>query len=257
MAEDMRHALVTGGGTGIGAACALALAAGGFRVSVAGRRSEPLREVIAKLGGHAGASLAMDVTDEESVNRGVAEAEAAHGPMSVLVNNAGAAASSPFDKMTLKLFNDMVAVNLTGTYIVTRAVLPGMAARRAGRVINMSSIAGLQGYGYVCAYVAAKHGVIGLTRALAVEFARKGVTVNAVCPGYTESPMLEQSVANIRAKTGLDPEQIRSELHKGNPQGRMVTPEEVANAVAWLAGDGASSINGQAIVVAGGEVMVG
>lgn len=257
MAGAHRHALVTGGGSGIGAASALALAASGHRVSVAGRRTGPLREVIAQLGERAGACLAMDVTDEAGVTQGVAQAEAAHGPISVLVNNAGAAASAPIETMTLALFNDILAVNLTGAYIVTRAVLPGMIARKAGRVINMASVAGLKGYGYVSAYVAAKHGVIGLTRALAVEVARKGVTVNAVCPGYTETPMLEQSVARIHEKTGRDPAQIVAELHKGNPQGRVVTPEEVADAVNWLASDGASSINGQAIVVAGGEVMAG
>jgi NAD(P)-dependent dehydrogenase (short-subunit alcohol dehydrogenase family) len=213
--------------------------------------------VLAALGDRAGSCLVMDVTDETSVNDGVARAEAEHGPLYLLLNNAGQAASAPIEKMTLALFNEMIAVNLTGTFLVTRAVLPGLAARRAGRVINMASTAGLLGYGYVCAYVAAKHGVVGLTRSLATEMARKGVTVNAVCPGYTETPMLVQSVARIQAKTGRDPDAIKADLHKGNPQGRVVTPEEVANAVLWLASDGASSINGQAIVVAGGEVMVG
>jgi len=151
----------------------------------------------------------------------------------------------------------MIAVNLTGTFLVTRAILPGMVARGRGRVVNVASTAGLVGYPYVSAYVAAKHGVVGLTRALALEVARRGVTVNAVCPGFTDTPLIDASVATIAEKTGRDADTARAELARSNPQGRLVAPEEVAATVVWLASDAASAINGQAIAVAGGEVMTG
>jgi NAD(P)-dependent dehydrogenase (short-subunit alcohol dehydrogenase family) len=257
MTASPRHALVTGGGSGIGAATARALALAGYRVSLAGRRPEPLKDVALSLGEHAGGRAAMDVTDEASVAAGIAEIEAEAGAIDVLVNNAGAASSAPFDRTTPALFAEMIAVNLTGTYLVTRAVLPGMLARRAGRVINVASTAGLTGYAYVSAYVAAKHGVVGLTRALALEVARKGVTVNAVCPGFTDTPLIADAVETIVAKTGRDESAARAELAKANPMGRLVTPEEVADAVVWLASEGAAAVNGQAIVVAGGEVMAG
>ena len=253
-----RHVLVTGAGTGIGAAITVACARAGGRVSLAGRRREPLAAVRASLGDAQAQLLAdFDVSDEAKVRAGIASARAAFGPIDILVNNAGEAPSAPFVKTDLAAWNKALAVNVTGTFLVTREVVPDMIAGRAGRVINIASTAGLVGYAYVAAYVAAKHAVIGLTRSLAVEFARAGITINAVCPGYTETPLLDRAVDNITAKTKRSRHDARAALAATNPQGRLVTPEEVADTVLWLASPTAHSITGQAIVVAGGEVMVG
>ena len=245
------HALVTGASGGIGGAIALRLAAAGARVSLAGRREAALLALSGRLGDKQGASQAFDVTDENAVGEAIASIRAAAGPIDILVNNAGTSRSAPFARTDAALWSEMLVVNLTGSYLVTRAVAGEMLARRAGRIVNIASTAGLAGYGYVSAYVAAKHGLVGLTRALAVEFARQGVTVNAVCPGYTETPMLERAVANITAKTGRSESEARATLAAGNPGGRLVTPEEVADAVLWLVSPGASAVTGQAIVVAG------
>jgi len=253
-----RHAFVTGAGTGIGRAIALALADKGFAVSLAGRRAGPLQAVaaeIAALGGKALVVDGFDVTDEQAVAAGAAQAISALGEVSVLVNCAGEAPSAPFEKTDPALWKHVVAVNLTGTYLVTRALLPSLRKAGSARIINIASTAGMTGYAYVSAYCAAKHGVVGLTRSLALELARTGITVNAVCPGFTDTPLLDAAVDNITGKTGRSADEARAALARANPQGRLVTPQEVADAVLWLAGEGAGAVTGQAIAVAGGEVM--
>lgn len=248
-----RHALVTGAGRGIGAAIARRLAQEGARVTLVGRQRAPLDAVAAELEG--AQVITCDVTDAAAVAHAVAEATAAFGAVSLLVNNAGQAESAPFHRTSDELWQRMLAVNLTGTFLVTRAVLPGMTTAGWGRIVNVASTAGQRGYAYVAAYVAAKHGVIGLTRSLALEVATKGITVNAVCPGYTETDLLQRSIDNVVAKTGRSEADAIAEFSKHNPQGRLVHPEEVADAVAWLCGPAAASINGQSISVSGGEVM--
>lgn len=253
-----KHALVTGGARGIGAACAQALLLRGARVTLAGRDAHALTGAVAAMRALAGDNVAMtviDVTDEASVQAGFAEAVQRFGRIDILINNAGQAAPAPFGKTDAALWQRMLDVNLTGTFHCTQAALPGMLEAKWGRVVNVASTAGLIGYRYVSAYVAAKHGVVGLTRALALEVATKGVTVNAVCPGYTETDIVRDAVANIVAKTGRSEDEARAELAAGNPQKRLVQSEEVAGTVAWLCLPESAAMNGQSIAVAGGEVM--
>ena len=256
-----KHALVTGGARGIGAACAQALLLRGARVTLAGRDAQALLAAVETMGaiaaplGGAVAMQVLDVTDEASVRSGFAGAVERFGRIDILVNNAGQAAPAPFGKTDAVLWQRMLDVNLTGTFHCTQAALPGMLEAKWGRVVNVASTAGLIGYRYVSAYVAAKHGVIGLTRALALEVAAKGVTVNAVCPGYTETDIVREAVANIAAKTGRSEDEARAELAAANPQKRLVQSEEVASAVAWLCLPEAGAMNGQSVAVAGGEVM--
>nr|WP_297525636.1 SDR family NAD(P)-dependent oxidoreductase [uncultured Roseateles sp.] len=252
------HAVITGGGSGIGAAIAQALIADGARVTLMGRRIEKLEEQRDRLNVDGGPSVELqvcDVGDEASVRQAFAAAVAAAGPIDLLVNNAGQVETAPLAKTSLDTWQRLLNVNLTGSFLCSREVLPAMTERRFGRIVNVASTAALKGYAYVAAYCAAKHGVLGLTRALALETARKGVTVNAVCPGYTETDIVAGAIDTIVAKTGRTPDEARAELASVNPQGRLVDPAEVAASVAWLARRDSGSITGQAIAVAGGEVM--
>lgn len=248
-----RHAVVTGGGTGIGAAIAGELDKLGVTLTLLGRRLKPLedrRKTLANAN-----ALVADVTDEESVNRAFEEAIAHSGPVSILVNNAGAAQSMPLSRTGKTVWQNMLDVNLGGVFLCTRAFVLQAQADDYGRIISVASTAGLKGYPYVTAYCAAKHGVVGFTRALALELADKNITVNAVCPGYTDTELISGAVDNIVSKTGRGQEETLGEFVKANPQGRLVTPEEVASAVAWLCLPESQAITGQSIAIAGGEVM--
>lgn len=249
-----KHALVTGASRGIGLAIARALADQGARVTLAARDPVALQEAQLAVGRGAHA-LAIDITDGEAVQRAFADAVRRSGGIDILINNAGQAGSAPFVKTDAELWQRMIDTNLSGTFHCIQAALPHMLAQGWGRIVNVASTAGLTGYRYVAAYCAAKHGVVGLTRALALELAAKGVTVNAVCPGFTETDIVQEAVANIMRKTGRNAEEAKAELAAHNPQGRLVQPDEVANAVLWLCLPQSAAMNGQTIAVAGGEVM--
>ncbi|MDP3896030.1 MAG: SDR family NAD(P)-dependent oxidoreductase [Mesorhizobium sp.] len=245
------HALVTGGGSGVGRAIALALANAGANVTICGRRQHAIDAVAAESPNiHA---QTADVTDEASMTSLYDTAEALRGPFSIVVANAGIAESAPAHKTTLDQWKHTLDVNLTGSFLTVRPALAGMAARKSGRIVFVASVAGLKGYAYVAPYVASKHGVIGLMRALAVETARSGITVNAVCPSFVETDMLEDSVQRIVAKTGRSVAEARASLSANNPQGRFIQPDEVAAAVLYLCSDAAASITGQSISISGGE----
>jgi NAD(P)-dependent dehydrogenase (short-subunit alcohol dehydrogenase family) len=251
-----QHALITGGGRGIGAAISNALVKAGAKVTITGRSSESLEQHTSSLRELGEARFQIcDMTNQDSISSAFENSTRAFGPISVLINNAGQAQSQPFLKTSLELWQQMLEVNLTGTFLCTQAALPGMLEMGWGRIINVSSTAGLTGYPYVSAYSAAKHGVIGLTRSLALELAKKNITVNAVCPGYTETEIVREAVQNIVAKTGRSEMEARAELTKHNPQARMIQPSEIAETVLWLCNPSSSSITGQAIAIAGGEVM--
>jgi NAD(P)-dependent dehydrogenase (short-subunit alcohol dehydrogenase family) len=245
--------LVTGAARGIGAEICRSLAAAGANVTLLGRQRDALEQVAEELGAAAHCVVA-DVTDADQVKAALVASGERFGNLAILVNNAGQAESAPFQKTSLELWNRMIAVNLTGSFLCAQAGLPQMLAGGWGRIVNIASTAGQRGYAYVAAYTAAKHGVVGLTRALALEVARKNITVNAVCPGYTETDILRQSIANVVSKTGRSSEQARAEFAASNPQGRIVQPAEVAGAVLWLCSDSAAAITGQSISVSGGEV---
>jgi len=248
-----RHVLITGGGTGIGAAIAQALADQGAKLTLAGRKLPPLQAVASSL--PQAQAIACDVTDPASVENAFEQAIAKYGPIEILVNNAGAAPTAPFHKLTEANWREVMAVNLDGVFNCTSAALDNMLAQGWGRIINIASTAALRGYAYVSAYSAAKHGVLGLTRSLALETAKKGITVNAICPGYTDTDIIRSSVAQIMAKTGRTEAEALSTFTNSNPQGRLIQPEEVAATVQWLCSKQARSITGQAISVSGGEVM--
>ena len=249
-----RHAFVTGAARGIGAEIARTLAAEGARLTLVGRDAAALALVRDALPGSQHGIAVADVSDPVAVAAAFATARAASGPVTMLVNNAGQAESAPFLKTSFELWQRMLAVNLTGSFLCAQAALPDMLDAGWGRVVNIASTAGQKGYAYVAAYTAAKHGVIGLTPALALEVARKGITVNAVCPGYTDTDILRASVANVVGKTGRSEADAMAGFAGVNPQQRIVQPAEVADAVRWLCGEAAAPINGQSIAVSGGEV---
>jgi NAD(P)-dependent dehydrogenase (short-subunit alcohol dehydrogenase family) len=253
MSLKNKHIVVTGAGRGIGAAIVDALSAEGAKISLMGRSLEPLQAKAAKLA--EAQAISVDVTDSGAIAHAFEQAREGFGPIDILVNNAGQAHTAPAHKMDDDLWRRMMAVNLDSVFYCSREALKDMQPRNSGKIINIASTAALKGYGYVSAYVAAKHGTLGLTRSMALENAAKGITINAVCPGYTETDIVKDSIATIMEKTGRTEEEARAELTASNPQGRLVQPEEVANAVLWLCQPGSESVTGQAIAVAGGEVM--
>lgn len=248
--SEPRHAIVTGASRGIGAAIARALAREGCALTLIARGEAELRALAAELAPAAIEILAGDLGDPIAAEKLLARAK----PAAILVNNVGHAETAPFAKTDPALFRRMIDINLTSAYLATRAATPAMIAARWGRVINIASTAGVKPYPYVSAYVAAKHALVGLTRALALEFAKTGVTVNAIAPGYTDTPMISAAAQAVAAKTGKDAAAIKSNFAAANPMGRLIAPEEVAAAVAWLCRDEAASITGAVLPIAGGEI---
>jgi 3-hydroxybutyrate dehydrogenase len=252
MALAGKHALVTGGGRGIGRAIAAVLAGAGATVTVVGRSEAALRATVAA-GAAAGCAVA-DVTDVAEITRQVTAAEDARGAIAILVNNAGSVQSGAFVKTEPAVFQAMWDVHVMGAVYATQAVLPGMIERGFGRIVNVASTSGLRGYPYVSAYCAAKHALVGLTRALAAETAKRGVTVNAVCPGYTDTDLVRGSIARVAATTGRASSDVLAAYAKDAPIGRLIRPEEVAAAVLYLCSPDAAAVTGTTLAVAGGEM---
>jgi NAD(P)-dependent dehydrogenase (short-subunit alcohol dehydrogenase family) len=245
-------AVVTGGSKGIGRAVAARLVEAGHPVLITGRDKKALDEAAAKLaeGGGGAEVAAFDVTDEAAVERALAGL-----PVEILVSNAGYGSSAPLERLALADWRAMLDVHATGAFLCTRAVLGGMRERGRGRIVYMASVAGLAGSRYIAAYTAAKHALVGLMRAVAAEVAGSGITANAVCPGYVDTPMTDASVANIAKVSGRSAEEARAALERTSPLGRFVSPEEVAAAVAWLVSDEGAAVNGQAIIIDGGGLQ--
>ncbi|PJK30386.1 SDR family NAD(P)-dependent oxidoreductase [Minwuia thermotolerans] len=246
------HVLVTGGAQGVGRAVAERFMAAGHPVTITGRKAEALAKAAGEMGGAVHA-IAADVSVEDDVARLFEQAAEAGGPIGVLVNNAGMSGSAPLSRMSVDHFDRMMAANARGVFLCCRAAAKPMADMGGGRIVNIASTAGLKGYAYVAGYVASKHAAVGLTRALALELAGKNITVNAICPGFIETPMTAQTIANIVEKTGRSEEEARAELVKFNPQKRLIETDEIADLALWLAGPGARSVNGQVIAIDGGE----
>jgi len=246
------HVFITGGGTGIGLATARALAPTGARFTLVGRDGARVQDAAEQFENAQGVSC--DVANEDSVAAAFSAARDRFGPIDILINNAGITPSAALHNMDLSMWNEVMAINLTGAFLCSRAALADMYAKKWGRIVNVASIAGLKGGMYISAYCASKHGLIGMTRALAIEAAKRGVTVNAICPGYVETDIVTRAAENIASKTKLNEEEARAMLYAGNPQGRLITADEVASAIAWLCSEGAAATNGAAIPMSGGEV---
>ncbi|MDA0238450.1 MAG: SDR family NAD(P)-dependent oxidoreductase [Proteobacteria bacterium] len=251
-----QHALVTGGSRGIGAAATEQLAAMGANVSVLSRSAESVTAQQKKLDDAYDVNTfgsAADVSKADDIERSFGEAVEALGPIDILVNNAGTGKSAPFHRTTMELWQEIMDLNLTGTFLCTQQVWGSMRKKGYGRIINIASIVGLRGYPYIAAYCASKHAVVGLTKTLALE-AADGITVNAVCPGYTDTDMVAGAIENIVEKTGRSAEETRAEIEAINAGGRMITPQEVAEMVGWLALPSSASVTGQSIAISGGPV---